>query len=80
MTMKMESSEILEDFGSALPYLEKGEYYEDRNLASVRETLEVSLFLVALPCWIETVAAAAPANVAATSNLIFLWESAEEEK
>ena len=77
--MKMESSEILEDFGSALPYLEKGEYYEDRNLASVRETLEVSLFLVALPCWIETVAAAA-ANVAATSNLIFLWESAEEEK
>ena len=49
-TMKMESSEILEDYERALPYLEDGENDEDRDLASVRKTWEVSLFLVALPC------------------------------
>ena len=46
----MESSEILEDYERALPYLEDGENDEDRDLASVGKTWEVSLFLVALPC------------------------------
>ena len=40
MTTKMESSKILEDIERALPYLEKGGYDGDRNLASVGETVE----------------------------------------
>ena len=40
-TTKMEFSEIGADLEIALPYLEKGVYDGDRNVASVGETLEV---------------------------------------
>ena len=50
MTTETKSSKILVDMERALPYLEKGGYDGDRNLASVGKTVEVLYFLVALPC------------------------------
>ena len=50
MATGTESAEMVEVFERALPYLEKGGYDGDRDLASVGETVEVSYFLAALPC------------------------------
>ena len=49
VTTKMESSEILADLEISLPYLEKGAYDGDRNLASVGGTWKAAYFLDALP-------------------------------
>ena len=49
MTTKTESSEIFADSEITLPYLKKGAYDGDRNLASVGETLKVPFFVVVLP-------------------------------